>query len=60
MPLPMITIMEALQTLAADELLFVYHKRIPVFLLPEPTERKFEYLVNETTDAGVELLIYKS
>jgi uncharacterized protein (DUF2249 family) len=60
MPLPMINIMEALQTLAADEVLFVYHKRIPVFLLPELTERKFDYLVNETTDAGVELLIYKS
>jgi uncharacterized protein (DUF2249 family) len=60
MPLPMITIMEALQTLAPDELLFVYHKRIPVFLLPELTDRSFEYLIKETANAGVELLIFKS
>ena len=40
MPLPMHTILEALETLPADKALFVYHKRIPVFLLPELEEQQ--------------------
>ncbi len=39
MPLPMHTILEALKTLPNDKALFVYHKRIPVFLLPELEEQ---------------------
>jgi uncharacterized protein (DUF2249 family) len=59
MPLPMHTILEALETLPADKALFVYHKRIPVFLLPELEERKFSYRIKEISDAQVHLLIYK-
>ncbi len=59
MPLPMHTILEALETLPADKALFVYHKRIPVFLLPELEERKFSYRIKEISDAEVYLLIYK-
>ena len=59
MPLPMHTILEALDSLPANEALFVYHKRIPVFLLPELEERKFAYRINEISDAEVHLLIYK-
>jgi uncharacterized protein (DUF2249 family) len=59
MPLPMHTILEALDSLPANEALFVYHKRIPVFLLPELEERKFTYRINEVSDAEVHLLIYK-
>jgi len=60
MPLPMHTILEALETLPADIALFVYHKRIPVFLLPELEERKFSYRIKEISDAEVHLLIYKN
>ncbi|MBK5272370.1 MAG: DUF2249 domain-containing protein [Bacteroidia bacterium] len=59
MPLPMHTILEALETLPSDKALFVYHKRIPVFLLPELEERKFSYRIKEISDAEVHLLIYK-
>jgi uncharacterized protein (DUF2249 family) len=59
MPLPMHTILEALETLPADKALFVYHKRIPVFLLPELQERKLSYRVNEISEKEVHLLIYK-
>lgn len=59
MPLPMHTIMEALDVLPADKALFVYHKRIPVFLLPELEERNFSYRIKEISDAEVQLLIYK-
>ncbi|MBK6930722.1 MAG: DUF2249 domain-containing protein [Saprospirales bacterium] len=58
MPLPMRTILEALETLPADKALFVYHKRIPVFLLPELEERKFSYRIKEIGDSEVHLLIY--
>ncbi len=58
MPLPMVTILEALDTLKPDEALFVYHKRIPVFLLPELRERKFDYRIREIDDAQVHMLVF--
>lgn len=60
MPLPMHTILAALDKLPVDNALFVYHKRIPVFLLPELKERNFDYLIKEIRDGEVELLIFKS
>lgn len=59
MPLPMHTILEALDSLPAAKALFVYHKRIPVFLLPELQERKLSYRVKEISETEVHLLIYK-
>lgn len=60
MPLPMHTILEALDNLPDDYLLFVHHKRVPVFLLPELKERKFDYRIREISDNEVHLLIFKS
>ncbi len=59
MPLPMHKILEALNTLPKEKALFVYHKRIPVFLLPELEEQDFSYRIKEISDAEVHLLIYK-
>ena len=59
MPLPMHTILESLNNLPEDKALFVYHKRIPVFLLPELEEQQFSYRIKEISDAEVHLLIYK-
>jgi len=59
-PLPMHTILEALDSLPPENAIFVYHKRIPVFLLPELAERKFEYRIKELTDGSVHILIFKS
>ncbi|HET9824212.1 MAG TPA: DUF2249 domain-containing protein [Chitinophagaceae bacterium] len=59
MPLPMHTILGALDNLSANQALFVYHKRIPVFLLPELEERKFNFRIREINDAEIHLLIYK-
>lgn len=58
MPLPMITILDELEKLPKGDALFVYHKRIPVFLLPELQERNFEYLIQEVSDDNVHLLIF--
>jgi uncharacterized protein (DUF2249 family) len=60
MPQPMLTILEALDHLPHNTALFVYHKRIPVFLLPELAERGFDYRIKEITDGEVHLLIFKS
>jgi hypothetical protein len=60
MPLPMLTILEALDTLPVETALYVYHKRIPVFLIPELAQRKFEYRVKEISESEVHLLIFKA
>lgn len=60
MPLPMLTILDALDKLPEEKALYVIHKRIPVFLLPELTERKFDYRIKEVGDGEVYLLIFRA
>ncbi|MEO7264460.1 MAG: DUF2249 domain-containing protein [Ferruginibacter sp.] len=60
MPLPMLTILDALDKLPEEKALYVIHKRIPVFLLPELTERKFDYRIKEVADGEVYLLIFRT
>ncbi|RYF88342.1 MAG: DUF2249 domain-containing protein [Chitinophagaceae bacterium] len=59
MPLPMMAILEALNTLPGGAALHVYHKRIPVFLLPELNERQLDYRIKEVSEGNVELLIFR-
>ncbi|HET7898331.1 MAG TPA: DUF2249 domain-containing protein [Flavisolibacter sp.] len=59
MPQPMLAILESLDRLPGDTALYVFHKRIPVFLLPELAQRGFDYRLNERTAGDVHLLIYK-
>ncbi len=59
MPMPMLTILDELEKLPDNSALFVNHKRIPVFLLPELNDRKFEYRINEISENEVKLLIFK-
>lgn len=59
MPQPMLTILSELDKLPVGKALYVYHKRIPVFLLPELAERKFDYRIHEVKDGEVHLLIFK-
>lgn len=59
MPMPMHAILGALDELPAGKALFVYHKRIPVFLLPELESRQFNYRIREVSDGEIHLLIYK-
>ncbi|MBS1669237.1 MAG: DUF2249 domain-containing protein [Bacteroidetes bacterium] len=60
MPMPMLSILDALEKLKPDHALYVTHKRIPVFLLPELVERKFDYRIKEVADGEVYLLIFKA
>ncbi len=59
MPQPMLTIMEELETLPDGEFLFVYHKKVPVYFLPQLHEKGYEYLMKKTADGQVNMLIYK-
>lgn len=57
MPLPMLTILELTERLPQDKVLYVNHKRIPVYLLPELENRGFEYFINEIAEGDVKLII---
>lgn len=59
MPGPMLNILQAIENLSYETALFVYHKRIPVFLLPELKERNFDFRIKEVSDNEVHLLIFK-
>lgn len=59
MPMPMHTILERIETLEPDQVLFVYHKRTPVFLLPELQDRGFDYRIKEISEGQTRLLIFK-
>ena len=59
MPQPMIQILETLKALPESGALYVIHKKIPLYLLPELTELNFGYLIRETGPNEVHLLIYR-
>lgn len=59
MPLPMVTILQKLNTLQEGHSLFVQHKKIPQFLLPELEENKFSWLIREDGPGDVKLLIFR-
>lgn len=60
MPGPMLAILDALEKLPAGKALFVYHKRLPVFLLPQLKEKGFDYRIKEITEGQVQLIIFKN
>jgi uncharacterized protein (DUF2249 family) len=59
MPKPMITILENLGGIKEGEALFIYHKKRPVFLLPELEKRGLKYLFKDIADGNVNMLIFK-
>jgi len=60
MPEPMVTILKEIETLKKDQALYVDHKKIPQFLLPELEQRDFDILYKEIDCNHTVLLIYKS
>lgn len=59
MPMPMMTILENLETLPTEKALYVNHKKVPVFLLTELKDRNFDYRIKEVQEGEVYLLIFK-
>ena len=58
MPEPMRHILGKLHDLQAGHALFVYHKKIPMFLLPELASMGYKYVFKERADAML-MIIYK-
>lgn len=59
MPGPMHAILEELESIPRDHALFVHHKRIPVFLLPELKQSGFDFRAKTLGEQEVDLLIFK-
>lgn len=57
MPLPMQTILETLSTLAADEVLYVRHKRVPLHLLEALDGQRYAAHIHETGEGDVRMII---
>jgi uncharacterized protein (DUF2249 family) len=60
MPEPMTTILQALESLPDDHALFVEHKKMPQFLLPELKNRNYSIAYNEIDGDNLQLLIFKA
>ncbi len=59
MPLPMVTILEEVEKLPEGNGLYVHHKRLPQYLLPELEERGFKWVSKEIDNDNVKLIIFK-
>lgn len=59
MPQPMATILTELEILPEGFALFVNHKKVPQYLLPELADRKFKSWVAEIADGDVKMLIHR-
>ncbi|WP_299701417.1 DUF2249 domain-containing protein [uncultured Pontibacter sp.] len=59
MPQPMVSILSALETLPESDALYVQHRKVPQFLLPQLTERGFKVSIKEVGPNEVYLLIYR-
>lgn len=60
MPGPRMTILESLKTLGARQALYVYHKRIPLYLLEDLAEMSFEVHLCALEETDVRMLLYKA
>lgn len=57
MPLPMMTILSELETLPDGEALYVHHKKVPQYLLPELAQRRYKTWIAELGEGNVKMLI---
>ncbi len=59
MPMPMVTVLEELEKLSDGEALYVHHKRLPQYLLPELENRGFKLVTKPVDENNLKLIIYK-
>ncbi|HDO06153.1 MAG TPA: DUF2249 domain-containing protein [Bacteroidetes bacterium] len=59
MPMPMVTILEALENLREGEALYVHHKRLPQYLLPELESRSYKLVKKPIDKNNLNLIIFK-
>ncbi len=59
MPMPMVTILEELEHLDPSIALFVNHKKLPQYLLPELKDRKYKWVSKEIAEGDLKLIIFR-
>ncbi len=59
MPLPMVTILEEIEKVDVSNALFVHHKKLPQYLLPELTDRGYNFVHKEIDADNLKLIIYR-
>lgn len=59
MPMPMVVTLEALEKLKEGEALYVHHKRLPRYLLPELENRGYKLVQKPIDEHNLKLIIYK-
>jgi uncharacterized protein (DUF2249 family) len=59
MPMPMQTILENIEQMPENKALFVHHKRVPQFLIPELRKRNFKFVTKEINPDYTYLIVYK-
>ena len=59
MPEPMVTILEELENLPDDYVLFVNHKKVPQFLLPELKTRNYQWMYKDIEPGYVLFIVFK-
>ncbi len=59
MPMPMVTILEAVESLDHEHALYVHHKKLPQYLLPELKQREFDYKSKDIDEDNIKLIIYR-
>lgn len=59
MPEPMITILRKLEGMPSEKALFVHHKRVPQYLLPQLRERGYDYVMDKIDEDNLKIIIYE-
>ena len=59
MPMPMVSILEALEHLNEGEALYVHHKKLPQYLIPEMEDRGYKWVSDEIDEDNIKLIIFK-
>jgi TusA-related sulfurtransferase len=58
-PIPIVRTLEALEEMAAGDVLTIYNDRVPVYLLPQLEELGASYQVEEQADGSARVRIVK-
>ena len=59
MPQPMHTILHELKTLPRDHMLYVHHKRVPVYLLEELADKHYEIHIHTIGEGDVKMILFE-
>ena len=59
MPMPMVTILEEIEKVGEGNALYVHHKKLPQYLIPELEDRGYKWVSNEIDEANIKLIIFK-